>query len=92
MVTMEVLKVEAATVVGVLVRAPHGYFREAKQNLADEIRKRYNPKGKPYMMVTMPCEKMWAISTEKRWLELPVKDIPCSCGDPTHWFIKFEVA
>lgn len=21
--------------------------------------------------------------------DIPMKDVPCSCGDPTHWFVKF---
>ncbi len=23
-------------------------------------------------------------------LKLPLQDVPCTCGNPTHWFIKYE--
>ena len=39
-----------------------------------------------HIKVTLPCgEKLWYPTAES----VPVKDVPCPCGDPNHWLIKY---
>ncbi len=37
--------------------------------------------------VTMPCGEKFVLD---KILELNGRDLPCSCGDPSHWFVRFE--
>ncbi len=47
-----------------------------------------NIKGFP-VTITMPCGKSATFSRDNI-LNLPEVDIPCPCGDLTHWMVKFE--
>jgi len=36
--------------------------------------------------ITMPCGE---VIIYYRHCDVPVKDVPCPCGDPNHWLIKY---
>jgi len=40
----------------------------------------------PFLEITMPCGEHRVYKAK----ELPRKSARCSCGDPSHWFIKYE--
>ena len=47
--------------------------------------------GEPYMTITMPCGEMLAFKREPNIYALVEgQDIPCSCGDTHHYFIKWS--
>jgi len=29
-------------------------------------------------------------ATYKTWADIPDHDVPCPCGDPTHWLIRYR--
>ncbi len=35
--------------------------------------------------LVMPCGQSYHLTNR-----LPTEDLPCSCGNPTHWFVKFQ--
>ena len=39
------------------------------------------------LAITNPCGKSIQY---KKIDDVPEVDVPCSCGDPNHWFIKIE--
>jgi len=36
----------------------------------------------------LPCGES---ITVRRMSDIPWHDVPCPCGDPTHWLVKYEV-
>lgn len=34
----------------------------------------------------MPCGKVY---TFLNMMDLPEEDLPCTCGNPKHWFVKY---
>jgi hypothetical protein len=40
-----------------------------------------------FWTITLPCgnQAVYAFN------EIPDHDVPCPCGDPTHWFVKYDV-
>jgi hypothetical protein len=36
----------------------------------------------------LPCGSEYAIESTD---DLPTTDLPCPCGNPNHWFVKYEV-
>ena len=34
----------------------------------------------------MPCKEIYVIEAIE---DLPKEDLPCPCGDKTHWFVKY---
>jgi len=44
----------------------------------------------PYI-IKMPCGAVQRIKEGWQVVRLPIEDIPCPCGDKTHWFVRFEV-
>lgn len=38
----------------------------------------------------MPCEESFVFLTLGEIMDLPIKDVPCPCGDKTHWSIRFS--
>ncbi len=38
--------------------------------------------------VSLPCENQLVFANQKEIESLEFKDIPCPCGDPTHWLMK----
>ncbi len=53
----------------------------------------YNPfptsYGDGFFVITMPCGCTKTFRNPTEIMDLPIKDIPCSCGDKTHWFVRF---
>lgn len=45
--------------------------------------------GQPLLVIEMPCGEK-AVYNKKE--DLPDGTAPCSCGDPSHYFVKFEWA
>ena len=43
-------------------------------------------KGAPVLRFDMPCGE---IVEYKKWGDVPDGDIPCPCGDPNHFLIKY---
>ena len=41
---------------------------------------------KPYLTIKMPCGEESVYRNAK---VIPSRDEPCTCGDPTHFFIKY---
>ena len=37
--------------------------------------------------ITLTCGNRLDIKREENF---PFEDVPCSCGNPNHWFIKYE--
>ncbi len=40
--------------------------------------------------IVMPCGQSMTLATPEDIMNLPIEDIPCSCGDKSHWFVKFS--
>uniref|UniRef100_A0A6M3L799 Uncharacterized protein n=1 Tax=viral metagenome TaxID=1070528 RepID=A0A6M3L799_9ZZZZ len=62
------------TYIGIL--APNHWF------LAGLVRGQEKPLG-----ISMPCGNSITIATEQ---DIPLKSLPCMCGNPEHWFVKYE--
>ena len=60
------------------------------QGIIDFVRANIpDPKpNKPLLEIKMPCGKKLIFKTYKSLREMPHEDVPCTCGDPTHWFVK----
>jgi len=43
----------------------------------------------PYT-IEMPCGATQRIKEGWQMVRLPIEDIPCPCGDPTHWLVQFR--
>lgn len=41
----------------------------------------------PFLEIKMPCNHSVIYESS---IDIPVESVPCSCGDPAHWFIKYE--
>jgi len=45
--------------------------------------------GDNFLSIELPCGESVAYKTTD---DVPLVDVPCACGVPEHWFIKYEVA
>ena len=43
----------------------------------------------PYIVV-MPCGTEWRLENSEDFLNLPIEDILCPCGNPNHYIAKFS--
>jgi len=43
----------------------------------------------PYI-IEMPCGAVQRIKEGWQVVRLPIEDIPCPCGDETHWLVRFR--
>lgn len=41
-----------------------------------------------FIEITMPCDTR---ITYRTFNEIPKEDVPCPCGNPKHWIVKYEV-
>jgi len=41
----------------------------------------------PAIEITMPCSNR---ATYKTFEDIPLQDVPCPCGDPTHWLVQYQ--
>lgn len=65
-----------------------------KKALIKEIKKEIKKKrGRRhwniFSSVEMPCGEFLILKTPKAIMDLPICDIPCPCGDKTHWLVRF---
>ena len=72
-------------VMGVLLQYPPGEMDRALDAIELVAPLELRDPCEPYLVVTMPCGAVFAVESRDRF---PVDDVPCSCGDPLHWFIK----
>lgn len=42
-----------------------------------------------FYIVHMPCNSFLEFHSPQSILDLPIEDIPCHCGDKSHWFVRF---
>ena len=38
--------------------------------------------------IQMPCGQKLVFKSVEEITKLPIKDVPCPCGDPNHWLVK----
>jgi len=63
-----------------------------KGKVVEEIKSRIG--DKPYdffLKVSTPCDSSILFETPEDIMNLPIKDIPCPCGDKGHYLVKYEV-
>lgn len=41
----------------------------------------------PFIFIDMPCGGKYIANTPN---DFPTEDVKCSCGDPTHWFVRYN--
>ena len=52
-----------------------------------DIQEGLTPKGKKYFKIKMACgHEMWITGVN----DAPHESVPCTCGNPNHWFVKYE--
>lgn len=84
------VSLEASKIIGILLRAPAGVL--GKELLIKEesaLAYRETNPDKPLLIIEMPCGsriEYWAYS------DIPEVDVPCPCGNPNHWLIKYEMS
>lgn len=44
--------------------------------------------GSPFLTIEMPCGKVVQYQT---FADIPSEDVPCPCGDPKHWVVRYTV-
>lgn len=57
-----------------------------KQPVEEECKKHGWDGKPPFPRITMPCGESVTYQTFE---DIPMVDVPCSCGNPRHWFIKY---
>lgn len=87
--------VKVSTIVGLFLQAPEDkreFWEAAKQAVVDMVKKNIGDRVVDIALsVDMPCSNQLVLKTFEDILELGIRDVPCPCGDPTHWLIKCEV-
>ena len=58
-----------------------------RQVLLEFIGKNYPMSPSPILVIQMPCGGRAEYKTDA---DIPDKSVPCPCGDPTHWLIRYE--
>ncbi len=98
--TMEEIKAESLTeMVGMVFQIQGAnptpeLWDKCKQAAIGEIskqpRKGYAVRNTSFYTISMPCGSYMEFSKPQNIMDLPIEDVPCGCGDKTHWFIKFR--
>lgn len=67
-------------------------WTSVKQAAVDYIRKQIGD-GQPEHVLTVafPCGNTFVLNRYEDITALEKQDVPCPCGDPSHWFIKCEL-
>src|SRR5271157_2393910 len=74
--------------IGVLLQYPLGHRGSALDSL-EAARGSIVP-GVPYFKISISsCGSTYEIKTRA---DFPQEDVPCSCGNPTHWFVKHIIS
>jgi len=67
-------------------------WEQVKQAVVNGLRQQNgNRNVVPVLTAQMPCGYNFVLRAYADIMALEKKDIPCPCGDPTHWLIKCEV-
>jgi len=72
-----------AACIGILTRLT----REATQAYIRGIVNGPGLPDSPFCTLEMPCGERLVIQTEA---DFPAESVPCPCGNPKHWFVKYE--
>jgi len=75
------------TYTGLMLSYPEGMMDIALDALDDQASVNDNI-NKPYFFTTMPCGNNFIVQTKT---DFPINDVPCSCGDSSHFFIKHQI-
>lgn len=73
-------------------RARRNGYSLPKQVLVDAIKRRIKKEGilrKNYdavLVVELPCGS----ASYKTWDDIPNESVPCPCGNPKHWLIRYR--
>ena len=78
---MEVVDAEIAEVIG--------FYADYRQQIVDHVKGRWHENFDPdyWLVLCLPCGH--EVKYEKLE-DIPFESVPCSCGDPRHWFIKYR--
>ena len=75
-------------------RARRNGYSLPKQLLVDTIKQQIKDKGilkRNYDdVLVVEISNCGGSASYKTWDDIPDHDVPCPCGDPTHWLIKYE--
>ena len=69
-------------IIGVFLQYPKGFAEQCIEGLMPNLDL---APGEPYLTIESPCGEVLTI---KKREDFPQEDVPCSCGDPNHWFVK----
>ena len=59
-----------------------------KQTLVDHLKNQFGvPLPMVELVIQMSCGHQVTYKTKD---DIPDTDVPCPCGDPTHWFIRYQ--
>ena len=65
-----------------------GHSRRAMvQKLVNQTTQMQTPPYGPLLQIDWPCGGHALYHTA---MDVPLVDVPCQCGDPDHWLIKWE--
>lgn len=86
---------DTTSVVAILFSCPSGQHKEVVQAYADEILKRAQARGMNtshpnFYLLGISLEACGGRVTYRTADDVPLVDVPCPCGDPNHWLIKWE--
>jgi hypothetical protein len=84
---MEIKELKAPPLIADLkLSAVIGVLANNRQVLLEHIRQNYPMSPSPILVVQMPCGGRVEYKTKA---DIPATSVPCPCGDPTHWLIKY---
>ncbi len=78
----------ATTLTGIQLSYPPGMMEMALKAIDEIVPAEMRVAGEPYVAITMPCGEKFIVERRE---DFPASDVPCSCGNPNHFFIKYEV-
>ena len=68
---------------------PEGFDIPTPREMLLEYLRENADKGVDILLrIHMPCGRYVDYRTED---DIPHESVPCACGDPNHWFIKYEI-
>ena len=66
-------------------------WKAAKEEAIRYIKEQAGKGKYDYVLICdMPCGNSLKLRSYKEIRQLPIKDVPCPCGDPTHWLIRYK--
>lgn len=61
-----------------IIASSEEYLRKMAEEIKDDL---------PYRFV-FPCGKVFELNN---FSDLPRENVPCPCGNPNHWFVKYVI-